>query len=127
MIIETVEIPHTGSFTLLGNDTQLHVKIVFIDRCRLEFTLTPDLLISHNSAFKFLDSSGSIHNLAFSSQSIGSLGISRYVDTGLWFVNQLHAPAPSLCSWQVAIEDELRCIRAARATHLRPNPVVIDL
>ena len=90
MILETVTIPSTGSFTLLGRaNSEFTVKIVFVDRCRLEFALTRDCLIAPHSTFKFLNSTGTVQQLSWESQSVRTLGLARYVDTALWFVAQL--------------------------------------
>lgn len=123
MGIHSVDLPGVGSFTLLEFAGDYRVRIVFIDRCRLEFSLTSELCIDRHSVFKFLDSSGSVNNLSWSSQSVSTLGLTTYLDHAIRFVQSLQPSDQSDSSYPPDVSDvvqhELRRIRTARAVHLR--------
>lgn len=92
------------------------VRIVFVDRARLEFSLSSSFTIDRTSTFKLLDRHGNLHQLSWGSQTLETLEISDYLETGVWFVRQLGDRGDSS---EGLVQQELQRIRTARAVHLR--------
>jgi hypothetical protein len=114
MPIQSTDIPGQGTFTVIDQIDGYLVRIVFIDRFRLEFALSHNLTIDRNSVFRLLDNLGNLHSLTWSSQTLDTFSLSPYLEAAKRFVNSLRQEPQD----SSVVEQELIRIRTARAIHM---------
>jgi len=91
--MHTADIPGKGTFSIYESQVEgmYQVRIIFIDRCRLEFRIFSSGTIDIDTPFKFMNQSGHVQELAWSS-SIKHLvipNIDAYLEEGKWFARLL--------------------------------------
>ena len=116
--MHTADIPGKGTFSIFECpvDNMYQVRIIFIDRCRLEFRIFSTGSIDIDTPFKFMNQNGHVQELAWTS-SIKHLvipNIDMYLEEGKWFSRLLGDSnrREEMHAAEVAADDELTRIRA---------------
>ena len=126
----SVEIPHRGNFSVIGGRTYdtLTAKILFPDRCRLEYTLTSSFAIDLSTPFKFLDTFAQLHELSWTSAVKDTVipGIDQYLNNAVWFVQSLvdHVHKDQIAETNNMCQSEIQRIRHLQITQRVKKPII---
>ena len=119
--MHTADIPGKGTYSIYecAVENMFQVRIIFIDRCRLEFRIFNTGSIDIDTPFKFMNQSGHVQELAWTS-SIKHLvipNINMYLEEGKWFSRLLGDShrREEMQAAETAADDEITRIRALLA------------
>jgi len=119
--LHSADIPGKGTYSVFDSHVagMFQVRILFIDRCRLEFRIFDTGTIDIDTPFKFMNQEGHVQELAWTS-SIKHLvipDIETYLEEGKWFSRTImdSQQRDEMHAAEMAADDEIARIRTLLA------------